>query len=288
MKTITVLRRKAAFTLIELLIVIAIIAILASILFPVFARARENARRATCQTNLKNIGLAVIQYSQDYDETLPSHDSNQAGQANSYDTTLSPYIGAIASRNGTARMNIWTCPSEAFSYRGTSKDKTPRSYVLVRNANAGAANTPTGCDVSNPARAVGTCGAGWGKDTRGRRLAQIEAPAGTFYLAEKHNTATQIGSTSGHVIDYPLYSTLSTNSQDRTTALAPELGSTAQVTITPDMYPHMEGFNYLYCDGHVKWLRPENTFGKNRVTGVPSTSFQYPLGPWTIDAADDL
>jgi prepilin-type N-terminal cleavage/methylation domain-containing protein len=55
------------FTLIELLVVIAIIAILAAILFPVFARARENARRASCQSNLKQVGLGLLQYIQDYD-----------------------------------------------------------------------------------------------------------------------------------------------------------------------------------------------------------------------------
>jgi len=63
---------KRGFTLIELLVVIAIIAILAAILFPVFARARENARKANCQSNLKQIGTAIRMYVQDYDERFPT------------------------------------------------------------------------------------------------------------------------------------------------------------------------------------------------------------------------
>ena len=65
------MQKKKGFTLIELLVVIAIIAILAAILFPVFARARENARRASCQSNLKQIALGMFQYTQDYDEKYP-------------------------------------------------------------------------------------------------------------------------------------------------------------------------------------------------------------------------
>ena len=68
------IRRSQGFTLIELLVVIAIIAILAAILFPGFARARENARRSSCQSNLKQIGLSALQYAQDYDEKWMPHE----------------------------------------------------------------------------------------------------------------------------------------------------------------------------------------------------------------------
>ena len=64
-------RNARGFTLIELLVVIAIIAILAAILFPVFARARENARRTSCLSNLKQIALSSLQYIQDYDGRYP-------------------------------------------------------------------------------------------------------------------------------------------------------------------------------------------------------------------------
>ena len=70
MRRLMMPRRDVAkgFTLIELLVVIAIIAILAAILFPVFARARENARKSTCQSNLKQIGIGIAMYAQDYDD----------------------------------------------------------------------------------------------------------------------------------------------------------------------------------------------------------------------------
>ena len=94
-------RRKSGFTLIELLVVIAIIAILAAILFPVFARARENARRASCLSNTKQIGLGAAQYTQDYDERFPPA-YNQDTQRPYYDL-LQPYLKST---------QIFQCPSD--------------------------------------------------------------------------------------------------------------------------------------------------------------------------------
>lgn len=92
--------KNSAFTLIELLVVIAIIAILAAILFPVFARARENARRSSCSSNLKQIGLGLLQYSQDYDEKFMSDWDGTHG----YKQTLQPYLKSA---------QIWQCPSNS-------------------------------------------------------------------------------------------------------------------------------------------------------------------------------
>src|SRR3954466_6301394 len=85
MLTTRIKSRNRAFTLIELLIVIAIIALLAAILFPVFGRARENARRASCQSNMKQIGLGLQMYIQDYDGRVPICNDNSSPTPNDDD-----------------------------------------------------------------------------------------------------------------------------------------------------------------------------------------------------------
>ena len=107
------------FTLIELLVVIAIIAILAAILFPVFARARENARRASCSSNMKQMGLAFMQYNQDYDELMPFY-YNRAGIW--WMDAVQPY---------TKSYQVWKCPSD-------SSPAVPASGTLASSYGANA------------------------------------------------------------------------------------------------------------------------------------------------------
>jgi prepilin-type N-terminal cleavage/methylation domain-containing protein/prepilin-type processing-associated H-X9-DG protein len=101
---------RRAFTLIELLVVVAIIAILAAILFPVFGRARENARRSSCQSNLKQIGLGLMQYMQDYDERTPAVDENVEY---TWFQPLQPYIKST---------QVFRCPSLSESWPADRPD----------------------------------------------------------------------------------------------------------------------------------------------------------------------
>jgi len=140
---------RRGFTLIELLVVIAIIAILAAILFPVFAKAREKARQSTCLSNTKQIGLAVMQYAQDYDERLPPMHTSPAVPVVYWWQALDPYM---------KNSQILKCPSQ-------SNNNVPAiSY---------------GCSFSNL-----MIDSGGGTGPRGTSLGAITAPADALMFGE--------------------------------------------------------------------------------------------------------
>ena len=173
------LHNKRGFTLIELLVVIAIIAILAAILFPAFARARENARRASCQSNLKQIGLGIMQYTQDYDERLPAGRTHDGTAWIGWHSVVQPYIKST---------QVFRCPSRPGSDNvdnvPASQPAIPASYVCVgggQNSEQAFWGGTTPMPLVLPPSFASTT----------RALAEFNAPAQSILVGESTGTGPE-------------------------------------------------------------------------------------------------
>jgi prepilin-type N-terminal cleavage/methylation domain-containing protein/prepilin-type processing-associated H-X9-DG protein len=229
---------KRGFTLIELLVVIAIIAILAAILFPVFARARENARRASCQSNLKQIGLGVMQYIQDYDERMP-YASNGAGY---WMDTIQPYIKSY---------QILKCPSDSTAgVPGPSNQITSYAVNSVGAGDYGVGNAKnyilTGAfsNVAANAQGLGPVS-----------LSSIVVPSTTVEIADGNN------------FDYEGYSNDSAPNNFLGYYAGPP---TSLGGVFLDR--HLETTNVLWCDGHVKSMKLSALDAPNTPSMTPDPS----------------
>jgi prepilin-type N-terminal cleavage/methylation domain-containing protein/prepilin-type processing-associated H-X9-DG protein len=246
--------RRTAFTLIELLVVIGIISILAAILFPVFARVRENARRASCQSNLKQIALGIMQYSQDYDEYFPLVAYNLSGAPiGGWVFTTQPYLKST---------QIFQCPSQP-NRDNTAPDINSESWGAsdyFYNSNLGVMDTSTNCP--NQKFIV--------------KEAEVDSPASVIMLGDggrggAHNIANcpPVGTTPGALdpvrrprsCDVPGWLT---RSYTNINAWATQTEYDA-IKIT-----HLDGMNVGFVDGHVKWYKAEKLTFDNPSTGVPS------------------
>jgi prepilin-type N-terminal cleavage/methylation domain-containing protein/prepilin-type processing-associated H-X9-DG protein len=226
--------RRNGFTLIELLVVIAIISLLAAILFPVFARARENARRASCQSNLKQIALGVKQYTQDYDERYPIYWSDADGLLNS--STHAIYFNATTTSDDTVdkgwtemiqpyvkSTQIFQCPSEKYRSRAAQGLKGNGEYfsdywyyVYFSNTSAGVV---------------------------GRPLSSVTYPAMTVMIGEG---GSKVSGTSA----FSLLNGADSSGGNTTP-------NTAIINVG-ELQRHLDGSNFLFADGHVKWFKGES------------------------------
>ena len=207
--------------------VIAIIAILAAILFPVFGRARENARKTSCLSNLKQIGLGFLQYTQDYDEALPLTSFPAPGS--SWTEHTQPYMKSL---------QLYRCPSDS-SARWNNAVAPPASppfttsYVL---------NAWFGANKAN----------GYG------RLSSVQEPARAVMMSEKADGATTGGD---HFHPFRWGSTAA-DAEEGVAAWTWANGTTTELALTR----HMDGFNNLYADGHAKWNRFEQLYNSAAAT----------------------
>jgi prepilin-type N-terminal cleavage/methylation domain-containing protein/prepilin-type processing-associated H-X9-DG protein len=210
---------KGGFTLIELLVVIAIIAILASILFPVFGRARENARRSSCQSNLKQIGLGLQQYTQDYDERFPVVPTGGGGTLTT--ATPGPYSWADGIQPYLKSVQIYQCPSE--------RNIAPPSDQPLNNG------------YTDYAYNIGLGRGSGGSTGVGATLSMLEYPTLTLAVLETKVEAVGAGN------------------QGKAISAQAGGGGSANVGLAtssgPDWVRHLEGSNYAFADGHVKWLK---------------------------------
>jgi prepilin-type N-terminal cleavage/methylation domain-containing protein/prepilin-type processing-associated H-X9-DG protein len=227
--------KQVGFTLIEILIVVAIIALLAAILFPVFARARENARRAACQSNLKQIGLAAVQYSQDYDEKIvPQSVTDATGAVINWPRLLDPYMKSA---------QILICPSQKRWLSSSADGNLPTVYGYNRARQPSLTTVTT----QTPNRtSIGSFSA----DSPGPWLtpASLPSPSTTIHIGD---SVVWTGSSSN---PSPYWGAGSPFLAYEPAATPPAGGSLSSGAA--NYYPdprHLEGANFLFFDGHVKW-----------------------------------
>lgn len=285
-RNLTCTNSKQAFTLIELLVVISIIALLAAILFPVFARARENARRTSCASNLKQIGLGMMQYAQDFDETPPL--AIFRGNA----IPLDPWWGS-----GTGQWSpqdwkyewmdavypyvkseqIFNCPSDPFRGAGNGGSfgfnqrykfwKTPGrnfydwgSYRANGTFRNGSANGPLGSgSTSGPWGAVA--------GSYRPRLSSWVAPTTTALVVEGTSLAFGNNYGSGNSCQAGRRCRSFLEGSPTLTAGSAPLPNVRE---SSNFYGpqellawHLETSNVLFCDGHVKALKISEIAHKN-------------------------
>lgn len=255
------MRRQKGFTLIELLVVIAIIAILAAILFPVFAKARDKARQISCLSNQKQIGLATMQYLQDYDERFPVAWWGGAPDPADFDKygcmfAIGPYLKSA---------EIMRCPSIGSGRNTYGVNCTPGFYDW--NTTLWAVSWgPPGADLGGPAPCT---------------IGEIQAPSNVLNTYETCEPQQDYGDTGCWFFG------------TRFGGVLPDGSPLSLADFGLPWYKwiplHSDGQTYTFADGHAKWLPSKGHPGWycNSIYGgqidenevIPPTN-RYEWGTW--------
>lgn len=245
------IRKKAekAFTLIELLVVIAIIAILAAILFPVFARARENARRASCMSNLKQMALGIMMYTQDNDEKFPC--SAQLVSQLGITVSQLPNNGDFGNQTGdlywqqaiypyTKSTQVAFCPSALSPSGGAQYYNYGANFEIMSVHDA----------IVSPLKPLG--------------LSAINAPSNVYLVMDAGALVISPVPFNDQGITAPSWAYwylpgTGPGSAANLTAASQSSFSTAALNDF-ETGRHFGGVNVAYADGHVKWLHSQDVW----------------------------
>ena len=252
------MQRNKAFTLIELLVVIAIIAILAAILFPVFAKAREKARQTSCLSNMKQLGLGITQYEQDYDEKS-MNGWDPYGRGSGWAWQVYTYVKS---------KGVFKCPDDAAAVDGNSSYGLNTNTTIKVQANAdaslhGGSDSQPLSVYDSPAKTVLLFEVANGSGTTGYDLS-INDPTNSKadnYSGANGNSPAGVGHAdrndpSGRGTTDSAGSTPGDGGLKYATGYFGGIANHNGQFITPTGR-HSDGANYLLADNHAKWLRGE-------------------------------